>query len=152
MMKDLHELCDTITRSITAANEKIRSAGGKLSSGDVDYIQKLTHSLKSIKTTMAMIEAEEMDDGEYSERYMRGGYNRGGSYRDSGYRGSYNDGGSYARGRMNVRRDSMGRYSRDDGYSRDGGMVDDLRSLMQDAPDEQTRQEMQQLIRKLENR
>ena len=152
MMKDLRELCETISRSIAAANEKIRNAGGKLTTTDTEYINHLTHALKSIKTTMAMIEAEEMDDGEYSERYMRGGYGYGrGSYRDGGgsYRGSYNDGGSYARGR-NARRDSMGRYSRDDGYSRDGGMVDDLRDLADRAPDEQTRQEMQRLIQKLE--
>lgn len=150
MLKDLEELCTTLSRALAQSNEKIRSAGSKLSSGDLDFIQKLTHSLKSVKTTMAMIEAEEMDDGEYSERYMRG-YSRG-SYRDGGYRGSYNDGGSYARGRMNARRDSMGRYSRDDGYSRGDGMVDDLRDLMNNAPDNETRQEMQRLIQKLENR
>ena len=30
---------------------------------------------------------------------------------------SYDEGGSYARGRRYAKRDSMGRYSRDDGYS-----------------------------------
>ena len=150
MVKDLHEICETLSRALNQSNEKIRNAGGKLSSGDLDFVDKLTHALKSVKTTIAMVEAEDMDDGEYSERYMRG-YSRG-SYRDGGYRGSYNDGGSYARGRMNARRDSMGRYSRDDGYSRGDGMVDELRNLAMDAPDDQTRQEMQRLIQKLENR
>ena len=58
--------------------------------------------------------------------------------------------GSYARGRRNARRDSMGRYS-GDGYSRDGGMVEELRSLMEEAPDERTRQEFQRFIQKIEN-
>ena len=155
LIKDLHELCETISRAINTANEKIRAAGGKVSSADMDYIDKLTHSLKSIKATIAMMEAEQ-DDGEYSERYYRDGSYRRGYSRDGGsYRGSYGDynDGSYARGRgRNANRDSMGRYS-GMGYSRDGGsMVDELRELMQDAPDEQTRQEMQRLIQKMEQR
>ena len=86
---------------------------------------------------------------------MRGYSRDGGSYR-----GSY-EGGSYARGRGRyANRDSMGRYSSRgysrDGYSRDGGysgsMADELRELMEQAPDDQTRQEMQRLIQKLEQR
>lgn len=73
MTKDLHELCDTVSDAIAEANEKIRVGGGKLGAGDVDYIDKLTHSLKSIKAVLAM------DDGysgyypNYSraERHMR---------------------------------------------------------------------------------
>lgn len=80
----------------------------------------------------------------------------GGSYR-------YDDA-SYARGRgRNARRDSMGRYSRNDGYRdgsyrRDGysradgkeSYIDHLHAVMEDAPDEQTRQEMHRMIQKLE--
>ena len=77
-------------------------SGGKLSGSDLDYVDKLTHALKSIKTTIAMVEAE--DGGSYSD----------GSYRMYPHWNSYNDGmnnGSYARGRgSNARRDSMGRY------------------------------------------
>ena len=147
-MKDLHELCETISRSISSANEKIRGAGGKLSTGDVDYVDKLTHALKSIKAVMKMEEESEMDDG-YSERMYSRGYDRG------SYRGSYNDGGSYAMGRGRGRyanRDSMGRYSSNDGYSRGGDTVSELREIMRDLPDDQTRQEMQRLIQKMESR
>ena len=148
MMKDLEELCTTLSRALNQSNEKIRSAGGKVSGADMEYIQRLTHSLKSVKSVMAMEEAaNDMDDG-YSERGYSRGYDRGGSYR-----GSYNDGYSMARGRMNARRDSMGRYSRgEDGYSRGGNMVDELRDLMGMAPDQETRQEMQRLISKMEQR
>lgn len=147
-MKDLEELCTTITRSIASANEKIRGAGGKLSAGDADFIDRITHTLKSIKSVMKMEEEAEMDDG-YSERGYSRGYDRG------SYRGSYGDGGSYAMGRGRGRyanRDSMGRYSSNDGYSRGGNIADELRDLMNMAPDEQTRQEMQRIVSKLDNR
>lgn len=49
------------------------------------------------------------------------------------------------------RRDSMGRYSREGGYSRDMNMANELRGLMQDAPDDRTRQELQRLIAKVED-
>lgn len=136
----LYELCETISAEIEKCNEKIRKSGGELSAGDIDYLDKLTHSLKSIKTTIAMMEAE--SDGGYSRSYSRyddGSYrdgvsmNRGGSYR----------GGSYARGR-NARRDSMGRYSSHD------GVVEELRSLMGDVKDDSVRRDMQRLVDKIE--
>lgn len=138
-INDLHELCDTISREIAESNEKIRAAGGKLSAGDVDYIDKLTHTLKSIKATIAMMEDE---DG-----YSSAPYYMGGSYRGGNHGGSYRDG-SYARGR-NTRRDSMGRYS-SNGYSRDGGMVEELRELMEDAPNEAIKRDIQRLVDKIE--
>lgn len=135
--KELHELCETLSREVQETNEKIRSAGGKLSAGDVDYIDKLTHAIKSVKATIAM-----MDDEGYSGHYP---YFMGGAY-DNGNMGRSNR--SYAQ-----RRDSRGRYSgrySREGYSRDGDMVSELRELMQDAPDERTRQEFQRFIDKIE--
>ena len=136
--KELHEMCEVLSRELGEANEKIRSAGGKLSGSDLDYVDKLTHALKSIKTTIAMVEAE--DDGEsgyYMPQY--GAYTGGGSYN----RGRY-----YARGGQ--RRDSMGRYSRRGGMSYDDGMVEELRELMEQAPDERTKQEFRHFISKIE--
>lgn len=136
-VKDLHELCETISESIKEANEKIRAAGGKLNGSDVDYVDKLTHALKSVKATIAMMEDE---DG-YSNHYP---YYMGGAYGDGNMGGngrsnrSMRGGRSYRRG-----------YSRE-GYSRDGGMVEELRELMQDAPDDRTRQEFQRFIEKIE--
>ena len=79
---------------------------GEITTGSLDIIDKLTHSIKSIDTIMAM------EESSYSNR----GYSR--------YDGSYTDGysrrGSYARGRgRNARRDSMGRYSRAEGRMMD---------------------------------
>lgn len=70
------------------------------------------------------------------------------------YNRSYRGDGSYARGRRNARRDSMGRYSRENyrggsyGYSRDGKdeYKEQLMQLMDDAPDEQTRQGIKRML------
>ena len=138
--KDLHEMCEILSRELSDAKDKIMQAGGKLSGSDVEYIDKLTHAIKSIKTTIAMMEAEG-DEGASGRMYPY----YGGSYNDGSYNnGSYRGRSSYARGRMNARRDSMGRYSGDD------NMVAELRELMQDAPDEQTRKEFERFIQKIE--
>lgn len=131
---DLEEICEILADDLTKTNEKLSKAGGEISAGDLEYINRLTHAIKSVKTSMAMIDAEESG---YS-------YDDGMSM-NSGYNGSYR--GSYARGR-NSRRDSRGRYSR--GNSRDSGMISELRDLMKDAPDEQTRMEMQRMISRME--
>ena len=142
-LKELHELCKTISDAISESNAKIKAANGKLTAGDVDYIDKLTHTLKSIKATIAMMEDEE----EYSNE---GSYRGGGrSYRDGSY-GSYR-GGSY-RGRMGANtREYMGRYSGERGYSR-AGLTDELYELMREAPDEQTRREFERFINRIEYR
>ena len=123
---DLYELCETISKEIGDANEKIRSAG-KLSAGDVDYIDKLTHTLKSVKSVIGMM------DSEYSNSMGNG---MDGSYRYSG-RGSYARNGRYSRA-----------YSR--GYSRDADLVDQLHAMMQDAP-ENVKRDIQRLAEKIEH-
>jgi len=132
IMKDLENLCDILSEQISDVTRKARNG---ISSGDLENIDKLTHSLASVKKIMAFME----DDGEYS-----GYYPMGSSYRES-YRGSYaRNGGSYAR-----KRDSMGRYSGERGYSRNA-LADKMRDLMMDAPDDRTRQEIQRMVEKLE--
>ena len=64
-----------------------------------------------------------------------------------GYSHDYYDGmRSYRRGR-----DSMGRYTSRDGYSYHGDMVIELRELMNEAPDEKTKQEFKRFISKIES-
>lgn len=143
LYEDLEEMCEVLADELSKTNDKLEKSGGQISAGDLEYVNKLTHSIKSIKTTMAMMETEDdgysYDDMSYRDG-MRSSYNRGGSYRGS----------SYARGRgSNARRDSRGRYS-SRGYSMDEGMVAELHELMEDAPDEKTRMEFQKFIRKIE--
>lgn len=129
-IEQLHELCESVMREVEKTNEKLRMAGGELSAGDMEYLDKLTHTLKSLKTTIAMMEAE--DDGyssDYGYTYARMGGNRGGRGR------SYNAG-SYAR----QRRDSMGRYSRGEDFK---GMLEDA---MAEAPNETIRQQLRSML------
>lgn len=145
-IKTLYELCETVSRELEECNEKIHMAGGKLSPGDVEYLDKITHMLKSIKTTIAMMEAEE--DG-YSENW--GGM----SYADGrgGNRGG-RGGNSMARGGRGSRNNNpMGRnqYSRE-GYSYEDGMDDlisEMRGMMGGLPEEK-RREVERFVHKME--
>lgn len=135
---DLSELCETLSDELKKTNQKLEKSGGVMTSGDLEYVDKLTHALKSVKTTKAMIESgysgRSYDDGSYT------GMNNDGrrSYR------SYDMDRSYARGR-NARRDSMGRYSGDE------EMISELRELMEDAPNEKVKMEFQRFIQKVES-
>lgn len=111
----LYELCGALFEQLKPIADKVGKGG--MSTGDLEAVDKMTHAIKSIKTTIAMMEAE--DEG-YSEAYMP----------RMSYEGrSYNDGRSYARGRRNAPRDSIGRYS---GYSYD---TEELRNMLHDLPD-----------------
>lgn len=135
-MRYLEDVKDMLCEELEKIAQK-----GELTAGTLDAVDKLTHSVKSISAIMAMEE---------------GGYSRDGSY-DGSYRGSYRgsyDGGSYRRGRSATtgrfvsRASGRSMYSRD--YSRDDGMREKLEQLMEDAPDDSTRQEIQRLISKME--
>ena len=138
---------------------------------EIDSVYKLMDIAKDVYCIWQY--EDDMEGGEDEMSYARGGSyargdRRGGrrnmrggrSYRGS-YDGSYDDGmmdgmgGSYARGRgRNAKRDSMGRYSRESGYSRADGKqeyIENLRDMMMDAPDEQTRQSIQRMISEMEN-
>lgn len=80
--ENLEELCELTGKKLSEATDKLRSAQGRVTQGDMEYLDTLTHMLKSIKTTMAM---------------MGGGSSYAGRSYD-GYGRSYD-------------RDSMGRYS-----------------------------------------
>lgn len=120
---------------------------GEMSAGTLEIVDKLAHAIKNLDKIIEAYGEEYSGayDGSYEQGGMSGrrGSSRRGSYRGNSYR-------SYARGR-NAKRDSMGRYSRE-GYSRHEDMIEELRELMEDAPDEQTRMEIQKLVEKMEMR
>lgn len=104
--------------------------------GDLEIIHKLTDTIKNIGKI-------EMLDEE-------GGYSQDDGY---GTDGGYGRGVSYARGRggrrvgRNTRRDSMGRYSRDDGRSE---MMEHIEAAL-DAANEKDRESIKRFMRQLEN-
>lgn len=141
-MHELYELKDKLLQELEEYGAK------ELSAGTLDVVDKLSHAVKNLCKIIEMKEDEEEYSGDMmggmgGTSYARGG-NRGGS------RGGR--GGSYARGRgSNAKRDSMGRYSSERGYSRDGeDLADQLRDLMEEAPDETIRRDMERLLRKVE--
>lgn len=136
-MEELMKLKETLCAELEEYSRK-----GKMSAGDLEVVDKLTHTIKNLDK---IIENYEEYSGamDYS--------------RERGYSNRY----SMARGRgRNARRDSMGRYSsrsdmgvysnERDGYS-GHDMVMELRELMEDAPDDRTRMEFEKFIRKMEN-
>lgn len=133
-LKVMYSVCEKLSDELENANRRVEKSG-KLSTADIEYLDKLTHAIKSIKTVIAM---EEAYGDEYSENY------RGNSYRGN----SYYDGGSYARAReraSNVRRNAMDRYSRDS-----KNMAHEMRDLMNMTTDERTKRELQRMIDEME--
>ena len=127
---------------------------GELSAGSLDTIDKLSHAIKNLDKVIEMSESEEYSsnrNGSYRGSY-NGSYDGDGSMRGS-YEGSMASNGSYARGRgRNARRDSMGRYASDAGYSRADDMeqmVESIRSMMQDLPQDMQK-DAQRFVEKLE--
>lgn len=140
-MKHLDGLLNAVDNEFGAieANGKFRSKD------EIDYVYKLVDIAKDVYCIWQY--EDEMDDG-YSENY--GGM---------AYRGSYENGYSNARGRgMMGNRD--GRYTSRNyrssyrrGYSRDDGKeeyLQNLRDMMNNAPDENTRQSIQRMIQQME--
>lgn len=114
-MQTFHDLKDMLCRELDEITRK-----GELTAGSLDTVDKLTHSIKSLETIIAM---NEHGESGYSPRQYDG-------------RRSY------------ARRDSMGRYSRDDARA---DMIADLRELMQSAPDEHMRKKLSRFIAEIEN-
>lgn len=144
-MEELYKLKETLCAELEEYAKK-----GKLSAGDLEIVDKLSHAIKNIDKII-----EKYDESEYSgaSGYSnRMNYERGGRGGYSNERGGYSNERDYsmARGRgSNARRDSRGRYSSEYGYA-GHDMVMELRELMEDAPDERTRMEFEKFIRKME--
>lgn len=152
-MHKLYELKEKLMKELEEYSQN-----GKFSEKDVEAIKYITSAIDHICNIMEDMEEYSEYDGQGGG--MGGSSRRGGSSYERGRGGSsrrdgsyYDGGSSYARGRgRNARRDSMGRYSRRDGGSSYGNemMVDELRELMEEAPDERTRMEFEKFIGKME--
>lgn len=148
------EHIEGIIKLADAEMGSIEKNGKFRSREEIDSVYKL---MDIVKDAYCIMDMEEDGYSEYDGSSYRSGYSR------NNYGGMY-DGNSYARGRgRNARRDSMGRYSRDggayrggsyryDGYSRDGKeeYIENLRNMMDEAPDDQTRQSIQRMIQQME--
>ena len=136
-MKELYELKEMLCKELKQYGSK-----GEMTAGTLDVVDKLTHAIKNLDKIIEVYEEEG-----YSEYYPMYPMADGGN--------------SYRR----QRRDSMGRYARYNGwgggnsnasrypnrnYSRND-LVDKIRQLMDNAPDDSTRQDIQRMVERLEN-
>lgn len=134
----MHKLMEYVCEELEELERKV-DKGGKLSATEMQYLDTLAHTKKNLLKADEMWEDNEYSNGSYGSYRGRGGRNR--MMSNASYDGSYD----YARNR-NARRDSMGRYSREDGYSREGDFRMELEELMQDAPNEQVKMKLQRLM------
>lgn len=103
----------------------------ELSAGDLETVDKLTHSIKSLVTIMAM------EDGGYNGTRGHSRDNSYGYYNDRGYSGRYYDDGYSGR-----------RYSRDEGKSY---MIQQFEKLMNDVSSQEEHEVLQSAINRLRN-
>lgn len=139
-MHELYELKEKLLKELK------EYAGGELSTGSLEVIDKLAHSIKNICKVIEDSE-QSYDDGPSRRSYEGSGRSYDGSYdmsREGGSNRSY-EGSSYRRGRGRyARRDSMGRYA-----AEGPELAMELKELMQDAPEE-SKQDFKRLIQKVE--
>lgn len=165
----MHKLYE-LKKNLCKALESYADEG--VNKSNIDEIDKLAHATKNV---CKVIEDAEME--EYSERYSMDEYSgrgysmaEGGSYRgsygDGSYRGSYEgsmesrwvdpmeprtyEASSYARGRgRGAKRDSMGRYARDDGKHQK--VVEELKELQRMSNNELDKEKYDSLIHLVES-
>ena len=139
-MRELYELKEKLCKELKSYGDK-----RELTASSLAMIDTLAHALKNVNK---VIENHEEEEGMYSSE----GYPIRPAHEGGYMRGSYGDMpmNSYARGRY-ARRDAMGRYSRDE-YSGEGQMVTELQDLMRNVTDDRTRQKIQDIIYKMEER
>ena len=119
-MEKLHKIKDMLVQELEefARKESIESY-------DLDMIHKLTDTIKNID------KIDMLEDGGHS------------GIRERGMPRTYEYDDDYS---MRRRRDSRGRYSRDDGRDY---MVNELESMMREAPDRETREKMERLVSRM---
>ena len=142
----MHELIRYIDDTMKEYEDKV-ARGGELSSKDVECLKDLAKTKMAILTNKAMEDSE----GGYSERYSRDGEMDGRTSHGRMYYG----GGSYPRYHSYAKRDSMGRYSRDGGYSYADAKMDmiaELKELARKAPDDKTKQEIEHFANEMESK
>lgn len=138
-MEKLHELKEKLWAELDELAEK-----REMGAGDLEVVHKITDTIKNIDK-ICMLE----DGDGYSEAVDGMDYGRGSSYANRGkhyVRGHYSrDGGMD--GYSSRRRDSRGRYSRDDGRSE---MMEHLEMAL-DSANDQDRETIKRFMRQLEN-
>jgi hypothetical protein len=122
----MDKICKYIDKELDELENKV-AMGGKLSRADIEDGKNMAKFKTAILTNKAM--EEEGYSGDWDEPMHRM---------------------SNARGRSNARRDSMGRYSREDGYSRaESEFKERLEEAIDSAPDEHKRKKLERILNEM---
>lgn len=149
---DLEQMWDTLGRELKSFNKKLDSnKSEQLTLDDLARIDRVTHSLKSVKGTMGMMGKEDMYSNArgmgphgYSGRNYPASY-----YNDWGYPGGNSYGMPYLGNMVYAQgRNDMGQFT-GNGYSRHGDILVKLREVRYDVPDH-IRPELDRLIEHIE--
>lgn len=136
-MHELYELKEKLCKELKKYSKE------EITTNSLEVIDTLSHAIKNLDKIIEVYEEEESASYGYYD-----GSNR---YSNRNGRSSYNNG-SYSRGRgRNAKRDNMGRYASEGGYSHHGDMVEQLREMMMEAPNEEVRREYEKVISRLES-
>jgi len=146
-MEKLYKIKDALMNELDKSDT---ARTGELTGAELGTLHQITDTIKNIDK-ICMLE----EDGGYSqagdwERDGRGTYGRGSSYANRGkhyVRGHYSRDGGMDGGNYSSRRDSRGRYSRDDGRSE---MMEHLEMAM-DSATEQDKENIRRFMRQMEN-
>ena len=135
--ESLERLCEIVDKQIEKAVDALDREGGKLPMEDAKYLDLLTHTQKSIKTTLAM---EGYGSSERRGRDSMGRYTSraDGDMSEWGYyprRYAWDDGSSY-----------RGSY---EGRSMHGDEKETLRRMMEDTDDERVKKALRTAMREM---
>lgn len=134
-MKKLYEIKDKLLDQLE------EFAGQEINNPTMlEVVDKYAHAIKNIDKII-----EKCEEQEYGNSYARNSYH----YPYGMYDNSMNNRSSYARNGGSRGGSGGNSYAR--GYSRDNDLIYELNELMEDAPDDRTRMELQKFIQKMQN-
>jgi hypothetical protein len=131
----MYELCEYIEHELEALNEKLRANGGQMGDRELEWLKNLTESKVNLMCAIEKLEEKEGHSGTHMGGTM--------SYRSRERSNRSMDNMSR---RSGARRDSMGRYTRDDARE---DFIYEVEELMNRAPDEHTRMKFERMLNEM---
>ena len=141
----LYEIYDLLCNAAVEAVKKVKKSGNApMPETDLRYLESLTHAFKCTKASIVMCESDDDEGGS--------AFDDGGSYQSSmNSRRSYSRYGNSRNGSYNSRR-SRRSYARNGGGYSGHDFVMSLKDALESAPDDQSRQQIEQLIQEMGQR
>ena len=130
----MYELCEYIEHELEELNEKLRANNGQMGDREIEWLKNLTESKVNLMCAIEKLEEKEGHSGTHWDD------------RPYGTMARRSHGRTMENRRSGTRRDSMGRYTRDDARE---DFIYEAEELMNRAPDEQTRMKFERMLNEL---